>query len=276
RPAPPHPPALLLPTAAPLGLSPGQAARPRHRDLPLRGAAADRHVPGHRRVEHIRNRRLGPNQGAGARPAGRLRLRRRVRAAHAADRLVDRPPRDRHRRHRDPVPGHHRDLAGVRVRRYPLRRSAAAPAVLVLRPVRPDRPAPAVRRRAALQGELHLRLGGALRRPGGPPPTRRGHPDLGAARDRRQHARPQGRRPALRRRTAPAGRADHRRPVPAVPEGWRRMSIPVPGNTAPSNTAPTNTALVELRNTTRWYGNVVAVNDITMTLGPGVTGLLGP
>src|SRR5581483_11597160 len=132
------------------------------------------------------------------------------------------------------------------------------------------------RRRAALQGELHLRLGGALRRPGGPAPTRRGHPDLGGARDRRQHARPQGRRPALRRRTAPADRADHRRPVPAVPEGWRRMSIPVPGNTAPSNTAPTNTALVELRNTTRWYGNVVAVNDITMTLGPGVTGLLGP
>jgi ABC-2 type transport system ATP-binding protein len=26
----------------------------------------------------------------------------------------------------------------------------------------------------------------------------------------------------------------------------------------------------------RWYGNVVAVNDITMTIGPGVTGLLGP
>jgi ABC-2 type transport system ATP-binding protein len=26
----------------------------------------------------------------------------------------------------------------------------------------------------------------------------------------------------------------------------------------------------------RWYGNVVAVNDVTMTLGPGVTGLLGP
>jgi ABC-2 type transport system ATP-binding protein len=27
---------------------------------------------------------------------------------------------------------------------------------------------------------------------------------------------------------------------------------------------------------TRWYGNVVAVNNVTMTLGPGVTGLLGP
>jgi ABC-2 type transport system ATP-binding protein len=26
----------------------------------------------------------------------------------------------------------------------------------------------------------------------------------------------------------------------------------------------------------RWYGNVVAVNDVAMTLGPGVTGLLGP
>ena len=26
----------------------------------------------------------------------------------------------------------------------------------------------------------------------------------------------------------------------------------------------------------RWYGNVVAVNDVTMSIGPGVTGLLGP
>lgn len=33
---------------------------------------------------------------------------------------------------------------------------------------------------------------------------------------------------------------------------------------------------VELSNVSRWYGNVVAVNDVTMTLGPGVTGLLGP
>jgi ABC-2 type transport system ATP-binding protein len=36
------------------------------------------------------------------------------------------------------------------------------------------------------------------------------------------------------------------------------------------------TSLVELRGVSRWYGNVVAVNDVTMTLGPGVTGLLGP
>jgi ABC-2 type transport system ATP-binding protein len=33
---------------------------------------------------------------------------------------------------------------------------------------------------------------------------------------------------------------------------------------------------VELKSVSRWYGNVVAVNDVTMTLGPGVTGLLGP
>jgi len=33
---------------------------------------------------------------------------------------------------------------------------------------------------------------------------------------------------------------------------------------------------IELRGVSRWYGNVVAVNDITMSMGPGVTGLLGP
>jgi ABC-2 type transport system ATP-binding protein len=33
---------------------------------------------------------------------------------------------------------------------------------------------------------------------------------------------------------------------------------------------------VELRGVSRWYGNVVAVNDVTMALGAGVTGLLGP
>jgi ABC-2 type transport system ATP-binding protein len=33
---------------------------------------------------------------------------------------------------------------------------------------------------------------------------------------------------------------------------------------------------VDLQHVSRWYGNVVAVNDVTMTLGPGVTGLLGP
>jgi ABC-2 type transport system ATP-binding protein len=33
---------------------------------------------------------------------------------------------------------------------------------------------------------------------------------------------------------------------------------------------------VELSAVSRWYGNVVAVNDVTLTIGPGLTGLLGP
>ena len=33
---------------------------------------------------------------------------------------------------------------------------------------------------------------------------------------------------------------------------------------------------IEVQGVSRWYGNVVAVNDITMSIGPGVTGLLGP
>ncbi|MGP4114953.1 ABC transporter ATP-binding protein [Streptomyces sp. 4N509B] len=33
---------------------------------------------------------------------------------------------------------------------------------------------------------------------------------------------------------------------------------------------------IQINATSRWFGNVVAVNDITMTVGPGVTGLLGP
>ncbi len=35
------------------------------------------------------------------------------------------------------------------------------------------------------------------------------------------------------------------------------------------------TAIV-LDQVSRWYGNVVAVNDVSMTVGPGITGLLGP
>ena len=33
---------------------------------------------------------------------------------------------------------------------------------------------------------------------------------------------------------------------------------------------------VVLETVSRWYGNVVAVNGISMTVGPGITGLLGP
>jgi ABC-2 type transport system ATP-binding protein len=33
---------------------------------------------------------------------------------------------------------------------------------------------------------------------------------------------------------------------------------------------------IDIHGVSRWFGDVVAVNDITMRLGPGVTGLLGP
>jgi ABC-2 type transport system ATP-binding protein len=33
---------------------------------------------------------------------------------------------------------------------------------------------------------------------------------------------------------------------------------------------------ITLQGVSRWYGNVVAVNDISCALGPGITGLLGP
>ena len=36
------------------------------------------------------------------------------------------------------------------------------------------------------------------------------------------------------------------------------------------------TERVELRRASRWYGNVVAVNDVSCTLGAGITGVLGP
>ena len=52
---------------------------------------------------------------------------------------------------------------------------------------------------------------------------------------------------------------------PAVPEGW---VVPA----SPSGPAPA----LAVDHVSRWYGNVVAVNDISFALGQGVTGLLGP
>ncbi|MFO1092640.1 MAG: ABC transporter ATP-binding protein, partial [Planctomycetaceae bacterium] len=43
-----------------------------------------------------------------------------------------------------------------------------------------------------------------------------------------------------------------------------------------STTSPQAVPLAEFRNVTKWYGPVIGVNDISVTLGPGITGLLGP
>ena len=40
--------------------------------------------------------------------------------------------------------------------------------------------------------------------------------------------------------------------------------------------ATTGPVVMKLEQVSRWFGNVVAVNDVSMTIGPGVTGLLGP
>jgi ABC-2 type transport system ATP-binding protein len=67
-------------------------------------------------------------------------------------------------------------------------------------------------------------------------------------------------------------------PLPTGPHpAGTHLAGPLPTGTHPTGplpTGPVNT--VELHHVSRWYGNVVAVNDVTMTLGPGVTGLLGP
>ena len=66
-----------------------------------------------------------------------------------------------------------------------------------------------------------------------------------------------GRRRGVRRRRGRDRRRQLPRPRGALPEGVV-MSV------------------IELAQVSRWYGNVVAVNDVTMRLDPGVTGLLGP
>ncbi|MEO8539710.1 MAG: ABC transporter ATP-binding protein [bacterium] len=44
----------------------------------------------------------------------------------------------------------------------------------------------------------------------------------------------------------------------------------------PIATEPTAPAAIEFDHVSRWYGNIVAVNDISFSLNAGITGLLGP
>ena len=54
----------------------------------------------------------------------------------------------------------------------------------------------------------------------------------------------------------------------------------VPATAPDAQSAPTALTapapVIELSHVARWYGNVVAVNDVSFSLGAGVTGLLGP
>jgi ABC-2 type transport system ATP-binding protein len=53
-------------------------------------------------------------------------------------------------------------------------------------------------------------------------------------------------------------------------------SVATPSVATPSAATPSIPTPIVLEHVSRWYGNVVAVNDVTFSLGPGVTGLLGP
>jgi ABC-2 type transport system ATP-binding protein len=64
-----------------------------------------------------------------------------------------------------------------------------------------------------------------------------------------------------------AGRAQRDRPLWGPTAGAGPRSEPGALNA---------NAAVEFQGVSRWYGNVVAVNDISFVLAPGVTGLLGP
>jgi ABC-2 type transport system ATP-binding protein len=59
----------------------------------------------------------------------------------------------------------------------------------------------------------------------------------------------------------------------STPNAVVTPKAPPPAAPAP---AATPGPAIELVNAARWYGNVVAVNDVSFSLGGGVTGLLGP
>jgi ABC-2 type transport system ATP-binding protein len=64
---------------------------------------------------------------------------------------------------------------------------------------------------------------------------------------------------------------------PAVAPQAPAPTPPPPPAAPPAAPSPDRpTPALEVEHVSRWYGNVVAVNDISFALGPGVTGLLGP
>jgi ABC-2 type transport system ATP-binding protein len=63
--------------------------------------------------------------------------------------------------------------------------------------------------------------------------------------------------------------------VPGATPGATPGASPVETRAA-QPVSPAPTPALEVDHVSRWYGNVVAVNDISFGLGPGVTGLLGP
>ncbi len=57
----------------------------------------------------------------------------------------------------------------------------------------------------------------------------------------------------------------------------KSVDDPIQGQAAPSpGMAHGKLATIELESVSKWYGDIVAVSDVSFGIGPGVTGLLGP
>ena len=65
-------------------------------------------------------------------------------------------------------------------------------------------------------------------------------------------------------------------PAPPSPPPGPASALPSAPPSAGPDSAPAPDAAIVLERVSRWYGNVVAVNDISFSLGSGITGLLGP
>ena len=48
------------------------------------------------------------------------------------------------------------------------------------------------------------------------------------------------------------------------------------GATVDNNMQSSSDATIVVDNVSKWFGNVVAVNEVSLEFGPGITGLLGP
>lgn len=57
-------------------------------------------------------------------------------------------------------------------------------------------------------------------------------------------------------------------------QGTNMVEQPHSGNV--SNTAKSGGNSIEFENVSRWFGDIVALSDVSFQIGPGVTGLLGP
>src|SRR5690606_30452587 len=74
---------------------------------------------------------------------------------------------------------------------------------------------------------------------------------------------------AVRARRRPRDPRRVRAAGAALPHGAGMTTSATPAPTV----APTITPTIEVSGVSRWYGNVVAVNDVTFAVQPGITGL---